>query len=128
MLSDYEHTVLASWTDTHKKSALMLFILLALVRESSWSSQIRDFITALTGGRLTVDEQSLYRALRRVEGLNLITHTDQAAPGTGARRKSYALTGSGERVLAAYLDGPLAYVTTPLFLDSAAAVRPGPLG
>ena len=31
-LSDYEQRVLASWTDTHKKSALMLFILLALRR------------------------------------------------------------------------------------------------
>jgi DNA-binding PadR family transcriptional regulator len=125
-LSHYERTVLTSWTETHKKSALMLFILLALTRESGWSSQIRNFITTLTGGRLAVDEQSLHRALRRVEGLNLITHSDQPAPGTGAKRKIYELTDSGERVLAAYLNGPMAYTTTPLFLESAAAVRPGP--
>lgn len=122
-LSDYEHEVLTSWTDIHKKSALTLFILLALVRQSSWSSQIRAFITDLTAGRLAVDEQSLHRALRRVQALNLITHSAQAAPGTGAKRKVYALTASGERVLAACLDGPMAYVTTPLFLESAAAVR-----
>lgn len=101
----------------------MLFILLALSRQPGWSSQIRDFISNLTGGRLAVDEQSLHRALRRVESLNLIVHSDQAAPGTGARRKIYALTGSGERVLAACLAGPMSYITTPLFLDSAAAAR-----
>lgn len=122
-LSAYERTVLASWTDTHKKSALMLFILLSLTRRPSWSNEIHNFITNLTGGVLTVDEQSLHRALRRVESLNLITHSDQVAPGTGAKRKIYALTESGERVLAAYLDGPMSYLTTPLFQESAAAVR-----
>ena len=60
-----------------------------------------------------MDEQSLHRALRRVEGLNLITHTDQAVTGTGAKRKIYELTASGERVLAAYLDGPMTYLDHP---------------
>ncbi|MBZ2197308.1 helix-turn-helix transcriptional regulator [Occultella gossypii] len=122
-LTDYESHVLASWTDTHKKSALMLLILLALVEGPGWSAQVRDFISGATGGRLAVDEQSLHRALRRVEGLNLITHAAQPAPGTGAKRKVYELTASGGRVLSAYLDGPLGYLSSPDYLGAVAVLR-----
>lgn len=34
--------------------------------------------------------------------------------GTGAKRKIYELTASRERVLAIYLQGPMAYVNTEL--------------
>jgi DNA-binding PadR family transcriptional regulator len=125
-LSEYERRVLASWTDTHKKSTLMLFILLALTTQPKGSSQIRAFINDLSHAYLAVDEQSMHRALRRVEGLNLITHRQESVPGTGAKRKIYELTASGERVLAACLHGPLAYVTTQLFQDTTAAVRRTP--
>lgn len=122
-LSDYERKVLAAWTETHKKSTLMLFILLALSEEPRWSGQIRDFITDLTEAYLSVDEQSMHRALRRVEGLNLITHSQESVAGTGAKRKIYELTASGQRVLTSYLQGPMAYVTTKLFRDTTAAAR-----
>jgi DNA-binding PadR family transcriptional regulator len=127
-LSEYESKVLAAWTDTHKKSTLMLFILLALSGQPRWSGQIRDFITDLSDAYLAVDEQSLHRALRRVEGLNLITHSQESVAGTGAKRKIYELTASGERVLAGFLEGPMAYATTRLFREAAAAacrVQPG---
>lgn len=122
-LSDYERKVLASWTDTHKKSTLMLFILLALSGQPRWSGQIRDFITDVSDAHSAVDEQSMHRALRREEGLNLITHTPEPSTGTGAERKIYELTASGERVLAGYLQGPMAYVTTRLFHDATTAAR-----
>ncbi|WP_247826766.1 PadR family transcriptional regulator [Arthrobacter antioxidans] len=122
-LSDYEGKVLVAWTDTHKKSTLMLFILLALSGQPRWSGQIRDFITDLSGAYLAVDEQSMHRALRRAEGLNLITHTLKPSAGTGAKRKIYELTASGERVLAGYLRGPMAYMTTKLFQDATATAR-----
>ncbi|WP_458781866.1 helix-turn-helix transcriptional regulator [Arthrobacter sp. D3-16] len=70
-----------------------------------------------------MDEQSLHRALRRVEGLNLITHSQESVAGTGAKRKIYELTASGERVLASYLQGPMAYVTNNLFQDVTTAAR-----
>ncbi|WP_181037506.1 PadR family transcriptional regulator [Arthrobacter sp. ZGTC412] len=122
-LTDYERRVLAAWTETHKKSTLMLFILLALSEEPRWSGQIREFITELSEAYLAVDEQSMHRALRRVEGLNLITHSQESVSGTGAKRKIYELTASGERVLAGYLHGPMAYMSTKLFRDATAAAR-----
>jgi DNA-binding PadR family transcriptional regulator len=122
-LAPHEREILTAWADTHKKSALMLFILLRLHGRPGWSQDLRRFIDSCTDEHLGVDNQSLHRALRRLEGLNLITHDSRSAPGTGARRKIYSLTQSGERVLAALLRGPLSYTTNPLFLDTTAAAR-----
>ena len=122
-LSAYEQQVLASWSDTHKKSALMLFVLLALTSAPAWSGEIRLFITRASGGELSVDEQSLHRTLRRLEGLNVITHTAQSVAGTGARRKVYELTGSGGRLLDAFLSTTMDYLDEPEFIASVQAAQ-----
>lgn len=122
-LSDYEQQILSSWSDTHKKGTLMLLVLLALTRAVAWSGDIQAFLAEASSGHLVVDEQSLHRALRRLEGLNVITHTSRSVPGTGAKRKVYELTGSGERVLAAYLDTTMSYLDDPRFTASVRAAR-----
>lgn len=122
-LSDYERQVLSSWSDTHKKSSLMLFILLALTRGAAWSGEVQAFLAEASGGHLGVDEQSLHRALRRLGGLNVITHTARSVPGTGAKRKMYELTRSGERVLAAFLDTTMSYLEAPGFAASIRAAQ-----
>lgn len=114
-LTSYEQVIVDSWADTHKKSALVLFILLALSVEPSWSGQLRSFIDRLSDGHLGVDEQSLHRALRRLDALNVVTHTPEDVPGSGVKRKMYSLTQTGERVLNEYLETTLSYARTPLF-------------
>ncbi len=114
-LAGYEQAIIDSWADTHKKSALVLFILLSLSVEPSWSGQLRAFIDEVSDGHLRVDEQSLHRALRRLDGLNLVTHTPVDVPGSGVKRKVYTLTQTGERVLKAYLATTLSYVREPCF-------------
>ncbi|PRW64758.1 helix-turn-helix transcriptional regulator [Actinopolyspora mortivallis] len=66
---------------------------------------------------------AVHRSLRRLEGLNLVTHTKHAAPGTGVKRKVYELTRSGKRVLAAYLETTLSYLHDPEFLAAVHAGR-----
>lgn len=125
-LSAYERQVLSSWSDTHKKSTLMLFVLLALASAPAWAGEIRLFLARASGGELSVDEQSLHRTLRRLEGLNVITHTAQSVAGTGARRKVYELTGSGARLLDAFLSTTMCYLVEPEFIDSVQAATRGP--
>lgn len=114
-LTSYEQVIIDSWADTHKKSTLVLFILLALSIEPSWSGQLRAFIDRLSDGHLGVDEQSLHRALRRLDALNVVTHTPEDVPGSGVKRKVYSLTQTGERVLNEYLETTLSYARKPLF-------------
>lgn len=113
---DYVDAVVASWTDTHKKGTLMLFVLLALHERSAWSAELMDYITDLTEGHITVDPQSLHRSLRRLASLNLITSTEQSVAGTGARRKIYELTQTGEDVLGRLVQRTLSYARSPRFL------------
>ncbi|GAB3537062.1 hypothetical protein GCM10027403_19980 [Arthrobacter tecti] len=101
----------------------MLFVLLALTESPKWSAEIRTFLDAASSGTLAVDEQSLHRALRRLEALNVITHATQPARGTGAKRKVYELTASGERILAAYLQTTMAYLDNSAFVDAIAAAK-----
>jgi DNA-binding PadR family transcriptional regulator len=113
---DYADALVASWTDTHKKGTLMLFVLLALHERPAWSAELTEYITSLTEGHITVDPQSLHRSLRRLVGLNLITFTEHAAAGTGAKRKTYELTQTGEDVLGRLARRTLSYARNPRYL------------
>jgi DNA-binding PadR family transcriptional regulator len=96
----------------------MLFILLALRDKPAWSAELTRYIEDLTGAHLAVDPQSLHRSLRRLVGLNLITFTEQAAAGTGAKRKTYELTKTGEKVLGQLARTTLSYTRNPRFVDA----------
>ncbi len=122
-LSDDERQILALWSEIHKKSTLTLFILLALARAPGWSGDIAAFLVSNSSGHLSIDEQSLYRALRRLEGLNVITHSPRQVAGTGAKRKVYELTESGDRILAAYLATTMSYLDAPEFVAAVEAAR-----
>jgi DNA-binding PadR family transcriptional regulator len=113
---DYADAVVASWTDTHKKGALMLLVLLALYERPAWSAELTEYITSLTDGHISVDPQSLHRSLRRLVGLNLITFTEHSVTGTGAKRKTYELTHIGEDVLGRFARRTLSYARNPRYL------------
>lgn len=115
---DYVDTVVASWTDTHKKGTLMLFVLLALHERPAWSAELTDFIADLTDGHIAVDPQSLHRSLRRLVGLNLITFTEHPVAGTGAKRKTYELTQTGEDVLGRLVRKTLTYARNHRYLTA----------
>ncbi len=63
-LTAYEAVTANSWAQTHKKTALMKLILLALHEAPAWSSTIKSAIAEMTGGNLQFDDISLHRALR----------------------------------------------------------------
>lgn len=115
---DYAGAVVASWTDTHKKGTLTLFVLLALHERPAWSADLTDYITNLTEGHIVVDPQSLHRSLRRLVDLNLITFTEHSVVGTGAKRKTYELTQTGEDVLGRLARRTLSYARNPRYLEA----------
>lgn len=114
-LSPYEEVIAASWAQTHKKTALMTLILLALHDGPAWSAAIKAAISELTDSNLKFDDQSLHRALRRLEEHNLLVHVQEAAPGTGAKRKVYELTITGERILRHHVASTMSYTQHPVF-------------
>ncbi len=102
-MSHYEQKLLAGWEEVFKKGQLTLWILLALRDCPKHMAEIKNFIHSATGGVLSVDDQSMYRALRRYHDVEMVGFTTE--PGdNGPDRKVYALTGVGAKVLDQFLD------------------------
>ena len=56
-------------------------------------------------------------------GLTVITHSTRQIAGTGAKRKVYELTESGDRILAAYLATTMSHLDAPEFIAAVEAAR-----
>ena len=67
--------------------------------------KVTHFVAGVgTGGTITADTRSLYRALRRLADVGLVQDVERPAERTGADRKYFSLTESGERVLNVFLE------------------------
>jgi DNA-binding PadR family transcriptional regulator len=86
--------LLASWEDTYKKGQLTLWIFLALKEHPKFVGEIKDFVETQSLGSMTVEEQSLYRTLRKYEHIGVLKH-DLRKGNKGPERKYYTLTQLG---------------------------------
>jgi len=93
----YIDRLLTGWEEVHKKGQLTLWVLLALKDGPKHMAEIKDFINTSTNGTLAVDDNSLYRALRRYYDTELTSFV--TAPGNGPDRKIYQLSPIGCDVL-----------------------------
>ncbi|HEV8224855.1 MAG TPA: PadR family transcriptional regulator [Rubrobacteraceae bacterium] len=93
----YIEKLLQGWEEVHKKGQLTFWILLALKDGPKHMAGIKSFIDEATNHAFTVDDQSMYRALRRYYETELADY--EAAPGHGPDRKVYRLSPIGEDVL-----------------------------
>lgn len=84
--------ILRGYTDT--------IILRQLAQGDSYGYQINKNITALSGGAFELKEATLYTAFRRLETGGYI-HSYWGDEMSGARRRYYAITESGQEKLAA---------------------------
>src|SRR5437870_5091433 len=98
---EYAQSLLDGWEEVHKKGQLTLWVFLALKQGPKHMAAIKAFIEDATSGTLTVDDQSLYRALRRYHETEMADY--DPAPGNGPDRKVYRLTALGLRVLQLFL-------------------------
>lgn len=86
------------WVEVYKKSATTL-VLLGILREHgpAPAATVRDLFVERTGWSIT--ERGLYRTLQRLANSGLLSVTPVTVPGTGAKRKDFALTPPGEHYL-----------------------------
>jgi len=98
-LTDFEVRYVEQWLETHKRSAHVVLLLRAMDDSPKWSGELNDYLHDATNGAWTVDEKSLYRALRRLESQGLAAHEKQSVAGSGAKRKVFSITDSGRRIL-----------------------------
>ena len=77
----------------------VLHILLVLANGAAHGYAIMQAVDEFTKGRVPMGPGTLYGSIKRMLAVNLICEVDAPADETDTRRKYYALTTDGERVL-----------------------------
>ena len=108
----YLRQLLSSWEETYKKGQLTLWMLLALKDSPKYMGDIRTFISEITGGMVSCEEQSIYRAMRKFYDLNIVDFELRDGQ-SGPSRKYYYLTEIGEALLEAFIDRNIKMLYSP---------------
>lgn len=95
--------LLSSWEDTYKKGQLTLWIFLSLIDDKKYVEEIKEFVEAKSNGTITCEEQSLYRALRKYEHINVLSYEFRKG-NKGPERKYYYLTDLGKELFKQFVN------------------------
>lgn len=99
----YENRILQTWEEVYKKGQLTFWILLSLKNEPNHMGEMKKFIDEATNGTIIADDKSMYRALRRLNQMELVDFREE--PGTlGPAKKIYCLSGIGKNVLDKFIE------------------------
>ncbi len=100
---EYQKKLLDAWEDTYKKGQLTFWLFLGLRERPRYVAELREFIDQATHGSITVEEQSLYRSLRKYRDLEMVEY-DLRDGDRGPERKYYKLTEIGETILQSFIE------------------------
>jgi PadR family transcriptional regulator PadR len=105
-------TLLDQWESTYKKGLLSFWLLFLLDERPMYVFEMGQALVAASRGTISADGKSLYRALRRFEGIGLVASTWQAS-GVGPRRRYYHLTDMGTELLRRFVQRNLSIFQQP---------------
>lgn len=74
-------------------------VLSILAKNNLWSKEIHEAISSVTSSKISLDEKSLHRTLRRLEKYGLISHKKIDGQKTGAKRRVYFIAHAGEKFI-----------------------------
>lgn len=95
--------LLAKWEEAYKKGLLSFWMLLLLHQRACYAYEMGAAITNLSEGTISVDDNSIYRALTRFEQLGIVKGALQESE-IGPKRKYYSLTETGVALLARFIE------------------------
>ena len=102
MAFDEIDAYLFQWEETYKKGLLSFWILLQLASRESYPYEMRAEIAAISGQMMVVDDNSIYRALRRFDAAGLVESNPRQS-GSGPPRRYFRLSAKGRALLARFI-------------------------
>ena len=90
--------LLEQWEGVYKKGLLTFWALLLLHERSMYVFEMGQALETISRGTMSVDERSLYRALRRFEWAGFVESEWQASD-VGPQRRYYCLSELGTALL-----------------------------
>lgn len=104
--------LLTKWEETYKKGLLSFWILLLLYERPSYPYEMSAEVTKISQDTISVDDNSIYRALNRFESVGIVTSELQQS-STGPQRRYYSLTDTGVTLLIQFIQRNIKVFETP---------------
>ena len=95
--------LLLAWEETYKKGQLTLWIFLAIQEGKKYVDEIKSFVETKSNGTISCEEQSLYRALRKYEHINILVY-ELRKGNKGPDRKYYYFTDLGQSLFDKFVE------------------------
>lgn len=102
-MSKKNEELLAKWEQSYKKGLLSFWMLMAIAEEPAYAYEMKAKVQELSGGSIQVDENSIYRALRRFSENGLVKSELQASD-IGPDRRYFSLSEAGIQLLADFIE------------------------
>ena len=112
MANDDIGELLNKWEETYKKGLLSFWILLLLYERSSYPYEMSAEVAKISQGTISVDDNSIYRALNRFELVGIVKSELQQS-NTGPQRRYYSLTNRGKALLTEFTRRNIQVFETP---------------
>jgi PadR family transcriptional regulator, regulatory protein PadR len=113
--------LLNKWEETYKKGLLSFWILLLLYERPSYPYEMSAEVAKISQGTISVDDNSIYRALNRFESTGIVKSELQQS-NTGPQRRYYSLTNTGKTLLTEFIKRNIQVFETPSVSERIATV------
>ena len=104
--------LLTKWEENYKKGLLSFWILLLLYERPSYPYEMSAEVSRISQGTISVDDNSIYRALNRFETVGIVKSELQQS-NTGPQRRYYSLTDKGKSLLREFTQRNIQVFETP---------------
>lgn len=95
--------LLAQWEETYKKGLLSFWLLLLLNQRKAYPYEIKDAITELSQNTISAEDNSIYRALKRLAQSGVVDSEIQPSVN-GPNRRYFYLTDLGRQLLKQFIN------------------------
>jgi PadR family transcriptional regulator, regulatory protein PadR len=113
--------LLTKWEETYKKGLLSFWILLLLYERPSYPYEMSAEVAKISQGTISVDDNSMYRALNRFEAVGIVKSELQQS-NTGPQRRYYSLTKTGKTLLTEFIQRNILVFETPSVSERIATI------
>lgn len=115
-MEQLDQTALIQWEEVYKRGLLTFWILLLLSDDEMYAYEMRTCIADLSQGTIDVDDNSIYRALKRFAEAGFV-RSDLRASESGPARRYFTLTPAGLALLARFIERNLMVFQSPRVVE-----------
>jgi len=116
MTSKKLEQLLTQWEGTYKKGLLSFWLLLLLSQRKAYPYEMKAAIEELSQNSISADENSIYRALKRLAQSGIVDSEVQPSE-SGPNRRYFFLTALGQELLTRFISRNILIFQHPIVAD-----------